>query len=202
MTHTPTPSGVDSRHLGDFIDDYLQGVARAVLDLSRPEIEQAVLLLAAACHARRRVYVFGNGGSAATASHMVNDLNKQALVADAPAMRAQSLNDNVPLLTAWSNDEDYAAAFQRQLRNFLEPDDVVVAISTSGNSPNVVRAVELARREGAHVIAMTGDVGGALAGLADCCLCVPSPDIGQQEDVHLVLNHVLALGVRNLLTSL
>jgi D-sedoheptulose 7-phosphate isomerase len=189
------PSSAMAPDLTRVIDDYLVGVARAIDELSRTDVSRAVELLVTACRAGRRVYVFGNGGSAATASHMVNDLNKQALVPGAPPMRAIALTDNVPLITAWSNDEDYTQAFVRQLTNFVEPGDVAVGISTSGNSENVLRALVAAREAGAVAIGMTGDVGGRLPACVDCCLYVPSADIGQQEDGHLVLNHVIARAV-------
>jgi len=178
------------------IDGYLIGVAKAIESLSRGEIAHAGDILVRACGAGRRVFVCGNGGSASTASHMVNDLNKQAAVDGAPRMRAISLNDNVPLLTAWSNDLDFAECFARQLANYVEAGDVLVGISTSGNSENVLRAVQAANEAGAATIGFTGDDGGRLRSAVDCCVHVPSSDIGQQEDCHLVLNHVLAQVVR------
>ncbi len=128
---------------------------------------------------------------------MVNDLNKQASVPGQPLFRAMAFTDNVPLLTAWSNDDDYVDCFAQQLANFVEPGDVVIAISTSGSSPNVLRALELARQAGARSIGFTGDHGGRLRSMVDLCLFVPSADIGHQEDVHLVLNHVLTTAIRS-----
>jgi D-sedoheptulose 7-phosphate isomerase len=189
-------NGRSGLRVADPVDRYLRDLTRALDALSRDDIREAVDILLAACLARRRIYLFGNGGSASTASHMANDLNKQAIVDGRPLLRAIALTDNVPLITAWSNDEDYAEAFARQLANHVERGDVVVAISTSGNSANVLRAVELARRAGARVIGFTGADGGRLRWLVDCCVRVPSEDIGQQEDVHLVLNHTIATALR------
>lgn len=180
----------------DPIDSYLRGVAAAALDLPREPLWQAVDLILEAGRAGRRIYLVGNGGSAATASHMANDLCKQATVSGQPLLRAIALTDNVPLLTAWSNDQDYAESFARQLANHLEPGDLLVAISTSGRSPNVLRALELARLSGARSIGLTGEDGGALRELVDCCITVPSGDIGQQEDLHLVVNHALTTAIR------
>lgn len=180
----------------DPIDDYLRGVAQAVEGLPREAMWQAVDLLLAAGRAGRRIYLIGNGGSAATASHMANDLSKQATVSGHPLLRAIALTDNVPLITAWSNDESYAECFARQMVNHLEPGDVLVAISCSGDSPNILRAVELARSIGAHSIGLTGDIGGGLRRLVDCCIAVPSAHIGQQEDLHLVVNHALTTAIR------
>lgn len=180
----------------DAVDGYLVTLAEALAALSRADIWSAVDLLLATAEAGRRIYLVGNGGSAATASHMANDLNKQASVPGAPLFRAIALTDNMPLVTAWSNDTDYAESFAMQLANHVEAGDLLVAISTSGNSPNVLRAAEVAQSAGAAVLGLTGDEGGQLSTLADLCLYVPSPNIGQQEDVHLVLNHVLTTAIR------
>lgn len=180
----------------DPIDAYLQGVAEAALALPREDLWRAVDLILEAGRTGRRIYLVGNGGSAATASHMANDLCKQASVSGQPLLRAIALTDNVPLMTAWSNDEDYAACFARQLANHLEPGDLLIAISCSGHSPNVLRALELARLSGARSIGLTGQDGGALRHLVDCCIAVPSTNIGQQEDLHLVVNHALSTAIR------
>jgi D-sedoheptulose 7-phosphate isomerase len=127
---------------------------------------------------------------------MANDLAKQAAVPGQPLLRAIALTDNVPLLTAWSNDAAYDECFAGQLANHVEPGDVLVAISTSGNSTNVLRAVERARTAGGRSIGLTGREGGRLRELVDCCIRVPSDDLGQQEDVHLVLNHVITTALR------
>lgn len=180
----------------DPIDAYLQGVAAAALRMPREALWQAADLLLAAGRAGSRIYLIGNGGSAATASHMANDLCKQAAVSGRPLLRAIALTDNVPLITAWSNDAAYADCFARQLDNHLEPGDVLIAISCSGDSPNILRAVELARSIGARSIGLTGDIGGGLRRLVDCCITVPSADIGQQEDLHMVANHALTTAIR------
>lgn len=180
----------------DPVDAYLRNLAAAIDAVSRDAVWAAVDLLVEAGRTRRRIYLVGNGGSAATASHMANDLCKQATVPGHPMLRAVALTDNVPLITAWGNDTDYAECFAMQLANHVEPGDVVVAISTSGNSPNILRAAEVARQAGARVIALTGPAGGGLRGRADVCIHVPSDDIGQQEDVHLVLNHVITTAIR------
>jgi D-sedoheptulose 7-phosphate isomerase len=178
------------------VDEYLRGVALAVDQLSRPDVVRAIDLLLAARDDGRRVYLFGNGGSAATASHMANDLNKQCAVDGVPRFRAIALNDNVPTMMAWANDQDYGDILAEQLANHLESGDLVVLISTSGNSPNVVRGAEFARRQGATVIGFTGPNGGLLAQHTHVCVRVPSADIGQQEDVHLVLNHTIGAAIR------
>jgi D-sedoheptulose 7-phosphate isomerase len=139
----------------------------------------------------RTVFLLGNGGSAATASHIACDLNKAATQPGVPRLRALALTDNVPLITAWANDTHYHNVFVEQMQNFLRPGDVVVAISGSGRSPNVVDAVLRARELGAMTVGLTGFDGGLLTELTDICLVVPSEHMGQIEDVHLMIGHIL-----------
>ena len=102
-----------------------------------------------------------------------------------------ALTDNVPLLTAWGNDTDYANVFSEQLRNLVRPGDVVIAISGSGNSPNVLKAVEVGRQAGATTIGLTGFEGGKLKDLVDICIVVPANHMGQAEDGHMILDHLI-----------
>ena len=161
-------------------------------DLSRIE---SVLLQARA--EGRLIFIIGNGGSAATASHLANDLNKGASVPGRPRFRAIALTDNVPLMTAWANDTRYESIFVEQMANFFEPGDLLVAISGSGNSGNVVAAGEWARRGGATTIGLTGGSGGRLRDLVDCCVVVPTDRMEQIEDMHLVLVHALCVSLRH-----
>ena len=178
------------------IDSYLKELEHVIQSLSREEIEAVADSLMDAWRTRRTVFILGNGGSAATASHMMNDLNKYASVEGRPRFRALALTDNVPLFTAVGNDLSYAEVFVEPLKNLLDPGDTVIAISASGNSANVVRAAEYARARGARVIGFCGRPGGKLAELADLRVIIPSDRIGQQEDGHLILNHVLAFALR------
>jgi D-sedoheptulose 7-phosphate isomerase len=178
------------------IDQYLNELEEVVHNLSRPDIEAVAEALFAAWRERRQVFILGNGGSAATASHMMNDLNKFTNVPGRRRFRAIALTDNVPLFTAVGNDQSYAEVFVEPLQNLLEAGDVVIAISASGNSKNVVRAAEYAQAQGATVIGFCGQPGGRLAQLADRKVIIPSDRIGQQEDGHLILNHVLAFALR------
>ncbi len=178
------------------IDQYLTELECVVHNLPRGDIEAVAEALMATWRARRQVLILGNGGSAATASHMMNDLNKFAAVPGRPRFRAIALTDNMPLLTAVGNDQSYADVFVEPLQNLLLPGDVVIAISASGNSRNVVRAVEYAQAHGASVIGLCGRPGGRLAELADLKVIVPSDRIGQQEDGQMILNHVLAFALR------
>ncbi|MDE0828154.1 MAG: SIS domain-containing protein [Vicinamibacterales bacterium] len=180
----------------ELITRYLTETAAAIAGLPAADIEKAVDVLFEAWHREGTVYIVGNGGSAATASHVMNDLTKLTRVPGRRPFRALALTDNVPLMTAWANDEEFANIFVRQLETFLGPSDVVAAISTSGNSLNIVRAVEFARDRGAMTLAFAGRHGGRMRAIVDVCVCVPSDDIGQQEDAHLALSHVVSYAIR------
>ena len=139
------------------------------------------------------VYVAGNGGSASTASHWVNDLGKATKRNGNPPIRVMSLNDNVSWLTALANDEGYERVFAGQLENFAKPDDVLVVISASGNSPNLIRAVELAKSRGVVTVALLGFDGGGLKDIVDEYLLIPTKKgaYGLVESGHSLLCHLL-----------
>lgn len=181
--------------LQEHVDGYLAGLVQALALLDRRAVGAFIELLMAACREGRQVFLLGNGGSAAFASHMANDLNKIVLPG-LPRFRAIALTDNVPLITAWANDESYDRVFSEQLANLCRPGDVVVAVSCSGNSRNVLQAVERARELGAEVVGVTGDRGGKLAEMAGLCIRAPAAHIGQQEDIHMVLDHMIASALR------
>lgn len=143
------------------------------------------------------VFVLGNGGSAATASHMACDLAKGTRAGGAPTFKVLSLTDNVPLLTAWSNDAAYDCALAEQLASFVQPGDLVLAISASGNSPNVLRAIQIANQSGATTVGLTGRSGGRLARLVDVDLRVPSDSIEQVEDAHMIVAHSVCVALRS-----
>jgi D-sedoheptulose 7-phosphate isomerase len=144
--------------------------------------------------------MLGNGGSASTASHFACDLAKNTLVPGAQPFKVIALTDNVELLTAWANDSDYGNVFAAQLGPLVQKDDVVIGISCSGNSPNVLNAMKLARKCGAITIAFTGDTGGYIQDIVDECIKVPSTHIAQQEDVHLMLEHCICSSILDVLT--
>lgn len=153
---------------------------------------------------RRRgstVFIVGNGGSAATASHFACDLAKGTRTAGLAAFRVVPLTDNVPLLTAWANDTSYEQVFAEQLEALVAPGDMIVAISTSGSSPNVVAAAEVARRAGATTVALTGRSGGRLGRRADLTIRVPAGSIEQVEDAHLAIAHSLCVALRQALRA-
>jgi D-sedoheptulose 7-phosphate isomerase len=140
----------------------------------------------------KQIFVMGNGGSAATASHIATDWSKTAERVGKPLIRCISLNDNIPFMTAIANDLGYEEVFARQLQNLLNPGDVVVIITGSGNSPNVIKAAEFAKMVGAVTIGMTGFTGGKLRKLVDICLHIESDQYGVIEDLHMAAGSILA----------
>jgi D-sedoheptulose 7-phosphate isomerase len=144
----------------------------------------------------RTLFTFGNGGSAALASHFVCDIGKGTVAPSRRRLRAISLTDNVPLMTAWANDSNYGEIFAEQLRDLVQKGDLVLAISGSGNSENVVRGLHVAKEMGATTIAMTGFSGGRVKALADLCLIVPSDNMQHIEDAHLFSAHAIFSAIR------
>jgi D-sedoheptulose 7-phosphate isomerase len=139
----------------------------------------------------RQVFVLGNGGSAATASHVAEDLQKGVKECSGKRFKVISLTDSTPLICAWANDNGYDCIFAEQLDSFLEPGDVVIAISGSGNSPNVIKAVEKANQMGAITVGWSGFSGGKLAKVAQKSIVVASDNMQRIEDVHLILGHLV-----------
>jgi len=146
---------------------------------------------------KKTIYVCGNGGSASTASHVACDLNKGATVKGVRRLRVVGLADNVAHFTALANDFDYTEIFRGQLENWLEPGDVVIGISASGNSPNCVKAFEYAREVGATTMGWLGFSGGEMKELSDVCIHLPSSEYGPVEDGHLIINHILTVAMHD-----
>lgn len=172
-----------------FADGYLSYLSEILARLDRQQIARFIDALLEARGRGATVFFLGNGGSAATASHFQNDLTRWR---ENP-MRIISLTDNVAVLTAISNDYGYVHVFRMQLENLLLPGDVVVAISASGNSPNVISAVEYAVSKGAVTVGLTGFDGGRLAELVDINVHAPTlpGEYGPAEDVHMILDHLI-----------
>lgn len=134
-----------------------------------------------------KILLFGNGGSGSTSSHLVCDFTKSK------KLKAFALTDNIPLITAWSNDENYNVVFAEQLREFADKDDVVIGISGSGKSENVIKAINLAKEKGCITIGFAGFDGGVLKDIVDECIVVRINDMQHSEDMHLLLGHLIAL---------
>lgn len=185
----------------DHVADYLARLSRSLDGISTNDITDMGEILYRAYHIGAQVFVLGNGGSASTASHMAADLAKNTIGPHMRRFRILSLNDNIPLLTALANDEGYENIFSEQLENLIQPGDVLVAISASGNSENVLRAVRYANSRQAQTIGLLGFDGGEASGLVDKAVLVHSTDYGVIEDAHLVLNHILVEYFRNRLAE-
>jgi D-sedoheptulose 7-phosphate isomerase len=185
----------------DFVDIYLTELEKSVRELSRDNMRKVCDALMLAWREERTIFILGNGGSAATASHMMNDLNKLTITPGKKRFRALALTDNMPLITAWGNDTSFDVVFAEPLRNLMRPGDYVIAISTSGNSPNLLKAVETAHEIGGTVIALLGDVGGKLKDTADLVVRFPDPHQGRQEDGHVIMNHIIAGELKERLKS-
>src|SRR5258706_7236649 len=161
-----------------FSDQYRQETIRAINSVDTNKVEQAIEWFKEARANNRRIFLCGNGGSASTASHLACDIVKGASYGRQTRFRVMALTDSLPTLTAYSNDVGYDIVFVEQLKNFAEPDDLVMAISGSGNSPNVLRAVEYANSIGCKTIALTGRDGGKLGPMAQLNIHAPVPHMG------------------------
>jgi len=183
-------------------EDYLAESKTVLEHLPLEQAKRASDILYRAYQTERMVFTFGNGGSAALASHLAADLGKSthipgpASVQQSKRLRILSLADNVPTLTAWGNDTSYENIFAGQMENFIHAGDVAFGISGSGNSPNVLRALELARRVGATTVGLTGCGGGKMKDLLDCPIIVPSNHMQHIEDAHLILAHLIFLDLK------
>ncbi|MGA8709898.1 MAG: SIS domain-containing protein [Thermoplasmata archaeon] len=194
MTELPTLE----TYLRKYVDE-----ARSILTepFLLTAIQRIVPVLLKARADDRTIFFFGNGGSASTASHFVTDIAKVAGGTEGKGkgrrFRCISLNDNIPGMTAWANDVGYAEIFSGQLKSLAEKGDVVVAISGSGNSPNVLEAVKTAHAMGLATIGLTGIGGGKLKDLVDVPLVVPSNSMQHTEDTHLIVLHLLTAYLRD-----
>lgn len=176
---------------------YFTALARLIERMPLSVIDEIVDLILRAYNEQRTIFVYGNGGSAALASHCACDLGKGTSNGDNQRLRVVSLTDNVPLITAWANDSAYEHIFVEQLRNLLQPGDISFAISASGNSPNVVNALQYSREVGASNVGITGFGGGRMRNLCDLCLVVPSDNMQLVEDLHLSVSHSVFTSVRH-----
>jgi D-sedoheptulose 7-phosphate isomerase len=174
-----------------FAIDYLANLRKAIDGLDVAAIGTAVDWMKAARDNDRTIYVCGNGGSASIASQMVVDLVKGASYGHPRRFKVIALTDSVATITAYANDVDFEAVFVEPLRNFAREGDLLIAISGSGNSPNVLRAVEYANEVGCRTIALTQSSGGALKDLARLTLGVPATHMGRLEDCFFIVTHVL-----------
>lgn len=173
-----------------WLAEYCENLNEVLKKVSSERFEELVRLLESAYHGNHQVFAFGNGGSGSTASHFACDLNKGVSYGLEKRFRVICLNDQLPTLTAYANDVSYEDVFIEGLKNFLLPGDLVIGISGSGNSQNVLKAIEYAQIHGSNTVGLSGFSGGKLAKLVDTSLLVPTNDMQRAEDVHFILLHV------------
>ena len=183
------------------ISQYISSLQATLNSLPVDTIAQVVDVLREARIAGRQVFIMGNGGSASTATHFVCDLAKNTRRVDLPHFRVVGLTDNMAIFSAYANDEGYEHVFEAQLDNLLNPDDIVVGISASGNSKNVLNAMSLARQRNAVTIGFTGFDGGELKNIVDVNIHVESHVIEHVEDIHLMLEHMIVKTLKENLES-
>ena len=175
----------------DWITDYVRGQKAALDSIPADAVEKLIRKLREALKEDRQVFVFGNGGSASNASHFATDLGKGSSDKIGRRFRILSLNDNVSWLTALGNDYAYEDVFVRQLMNYARPGDLAFALSVSGNSPNVVKAVDWAAKNGLSTVALVGGKRGRLAEIAQEVIVISSDHYGRVEDAHMGICHML-----------
>jgi len=172
------------------IENYVERVRGVLASLDTAAVQRVIETLIDALEKNRTVFVCGNGGSASTASHMAADLGKNTAIPGKSRLRVIGLADNMSWFSALANDLGYENVFVEQIANLLQPGDILIAISASGNSPNVVKAAEYTRANGGTVIALVGFKGGKLKEIADVSIHTQSGDYGPVEDSHLMLDHI------------
>jgi D-sedoheptulose 7-phosphate isomerase len=180
--------------------DYFASLQTVIAQLDLSVIDRMADAIWNNYEADRTLYIFGNGGSAALASHLACDFGKGTVAPNRKRLRTVSLTDNVALMTALANDLAYQEIFSEQLAGLATKGDAVLAISGSGNSPNVVKGLEEARRMGLYTLAITGFSGGRVKPLSDICLVAPSDNMQHIEDVHLLATHAIFRAIRYRMT--
>ena len=179
------------------LEAHVEAVRVALSRIPMTDVARVVDAVRTAHVQDRHIYILGNGGSASTATHFACDLSKATVVKGRPRLRVTSLTDNVALLTALANDMSYEDVFAEPVRSLVNPGDLVIAISASGNSPNVLKAIHAAREQGAVTVGLVGCTGGRLIHLVDVCVHVQNHDYGVVEDCHLVLEHAITASIRD-----
>jgi len=178
--------------LKDFISHYADTIGNTLHTLDPAQFEAMIRILAEAYRADRQVFIAGNGGSAGTANHFVCDFGKNAIQGEGKRrFRILSVCDNIEKITALGNDIAFEEDFRFQLENLMRPGDVLIVVSASGNSPNIVRACEFAKGLRAPIIALAGFDGGKIKSIADACLMAPLASYEQIEDIHLAILHMV-----------
>ncbi len=178
----------------EFAKNYLDELKK-ILDLMEEDllgkIEELAVLLQEAKNKKNRIFMMGNGGSGSTSSHFAEDLSKGTIVGESLRFKAISLSDSMPTMLAWANDSSYDDIFVEQLKNLMEPGDIVIGISGSGNSKNVIKAIEYANNNGGVTVGFSGYDGGKLIKCAKINVHVPNFSMQRVEDIHMMVAHIL-----------
>ena len=177
--------------MNKWIADYVQAHKAALDSIPAESIASLIGIFRKAWQDDRQVFIFGNGGSAANASHFATDLGKGSSDKLPKRFRVMSLNDNTAWMTAIGNDYSYDDVFVRQLENFAQPGDIAFTMSVSGSSPNLVKAIEWSKKKGLITIALLGEKRGKLAGIADHVIVIQDGHYGRAEDAHMMINHII-----------
>lgn len=178
-------------NITSFVGEYLAEVKRLLDGIDPDAVDRIVATLLEAWRSGRRVLLMGNGGSSSSVSHIVNDMQKNIALETGRPLRALCLSDCTPLLMAWANDTQWDNIFTPQVECWAEPGDVVIGVSGSGNSMNVINGITAANRAGAVTIGLAGFQGGKLKEAAERCIIVPTDNMQRIEDVHMILLHVI-----------
>jgi D-sedoheptulose 7-phosphate isomerase len=174
----------EEQRITEYLDDSITCIE--YLKKKTNQIKRVIEKLEWARKHGKKVFLMGNGGSASLASHLICDFNKFR------RLKAIALTDSMPLITAWSNDADYSIVFEEQLKTLAERNDIVIGISGSGNSPNIIKGIEYAKQIGCYTIGFTGFDGGKLAKAADECIIIEMKNMQHSEDMHTLLGHMIA----------
>ncbi|MGQ9611071.1 MAG: SIS domain-containing protein [bacterium] len=175
----------------EYAKSYLANISRLIALIPLRELEIVVKIIKNAYQTKKKIILMGNGGSASTAAHVTCDLSKGTIKQGKSRLKVISLSDNIPLITAWANDTSFENIFSEQLLNIIEAEDVVIAFSGSGNSLNILKAIDIANKAGAITIGFSGYKGGKLASYAKYNVIVNSENMQNIEDIHLILGHII-----------
>lgn len=187
--------------LSDFYNNYTRQLSSALELLDIDALSSLLSLMLDACGNRRQIFILGNGGSAACASHWVCDFNKGATTPGHSRIKMHCLSDNASIVSAISNDITNDEIFAYQLENLATSGDLIICLSVSGNSPNLLTAARRGRELGCHTAAIIGDYSGRLGPLCDLCITIKSQNYGVVEDLHLIINHILSQYIRQLYSA-
>lgn len=179
------------------IEGYLATIKKIVGMIDKEKIESVINMLEKARLSHNRIFILGNGGSATTANHFVCDFGKNAIKGDEGRFKIISLCDNMATITAYGNDFAYERIFEERLKNLMEEKDIIMCISASGNSKNVINAVQYAKKKNGYIISLTGFDGGKLKNLSDLNINIHGGCIEQIEDVHLMIEHIIVYCYKN-----